>query len=179
MPLFMPTAPSSSVSMMAEVPMTMHSAERSRSSQRCAACAVNCPVGACVQDEALNAFTACDLCGGDPLCVRVCLSGALRLEDDAQTSSDLRSNYAAKMFEGAPGAQEDLTDGGIDLIGALVKAELVASRSEGRRAIEQGGVSVDGEKITDIKYVLAKDELSGEGVVIKRGKKKFKKVCMK
>ena len=75
--------------------------------------------------------------------------------------------------------QEDLTDGGIDLIGALVKAELVASRSEGRRAIEQGGVSVDGEKITDIKYVLAKDELSGEGVVIKRGKKKFKKVCMK
>ena len=75
--------------------------------------------------------------------------------------------------------QEDLTDGGIDLIGALVKAELVASRSEGRRAIEQGGVSVDGEKITDIKYLLAKDELSGEGVVIKRGKKKFKKVCMK
>ena len=75
--------------------------------------------------------------------------------------------------------QEDLTDGGIDLIGALVKAELVASRSEGRRAIEQGGVSVDGEKITDIKYVLAKDELSGEGVVIKRGKKKFKKVCKK
>ena len=75
--------------------------------------------------------------------------------------------------------EEDLTDGGIDLIGALVKAELVASRSEGRRAIEQGGVSVDGEKITDIKYVLAEDKLSGEGVVIKRGKKKFKKVCMK
>ena len=41
--------------------------------------------------------------------MRVCLSGALRLEDDAQTSSKLRSNYAAKMFEGSPGAQEDLT----------------------------------------------------------------------
>ena len=75
--------------------------------------------------------------------------------------------------------QEDLTDGGIDLIGALVKAELVASRSEGRRAIEQGGVSVDGEKITDIHYELTKDQLSGDGVVLKRGKKKFKKVCMK
>ena len=77
---------------------------------RCAACAVNCPVGACVQDEALNAFTACDLCGGDPLCVRVCLSGALRLEEDAQTSSQLRVDYAAKMFEGRPAAPEDLTD---------------------------------------------------------------------
>ena len=75
--------------------------------------------------------------------------------------------------------EEDLTDDGIDLIGALVKAELVTSRSEGRRAIEQGGVSVDGEKIGDIKYVLTRDQLSGDGVVLRRGKKKFKKICMK
>ena len=75
--------------------------------------------------------------------------------------------------------EEDLTDGGLDLIGALVKAELVSSRSEGRRAIEQGGVSVDGEKIGDIRYVLTKDQLSGDGVVLRRGKKKFKKVCLK
>ena len=74
---------------------------------------------------------------------------------------------------------EDLTDGSIDLIGALVKAELVATRSEGRRAIEQGGVSVDGEKVTDIRYALNEEMLSGEGVVLKRGKKKFKKVCLK
>ena len=74
---------------------------------------------------------------------------------------------------------EDLTDGSIDLIGALVKAELVATRSEGRRAIEQGGVSVDGEKVTDIRYALTEEMLSGEGVVLKRGKKKFKKVCLK
>lgn len=76
-------------------------------------------------------------------------------------------------------AEEDLTDGGIDLIGALVKAELVATRSEGRRAIEQGGVSVDGEKVTDVRYVLTGEMLSGEGVMLKRGKKKFKKVCLK
>ena len=75
--------------------------------------------------------------------------------------------------------EEDLTDDGLDLIGALVKAELVSSRSEGRRAIEQGGVSVDGEKIGDIRYVLTKDQLSGDGVVLRRGKKKFKKVCLK
>ena len=70
-------------------------------------------------------------------------------------------------------------DGTIDLISMLVKAELVPTRSEGRRAIEQGGVSIDGEKITDIKYAVSKDTLQGDGVVLKRGKKKFNKVCVK
>ena len=73
----------------------------------------------------------------------------------------------------------DFTDGAIDLISLLVKTELVPTRSEGRRAIEQGGVSVDGEKVTDIKHVLTKESLTGEGVVLKRGKKKFNKVCVK
>lgn len=74
---------------------------------------------------------------------------------------------------------EDFTDGSIDLISALCKSELVPSRSEGRRAIEQGGVSIDGEKITDIKYLIPKETLEGDGIVLKRGKKKFKKVCVK
>ena len=80
-----------------------------------------------------------------------------------------------------PSAQlslDDLTDGGIDLVTALGKAELVEKRNEGRRAIEQGGVSVDGEKITDIHYVIPEDKLKGEGVMLRRGKKKFKKVCL-
>ena len=50
--------------------------------------------------------------------------------------------------------EEDFQDGSIDLITMLVKTGLVPSRSEGRRAIEQGGVSIDGEKITDIKHRL-------------------------
>ena len=70
-------------------------------------------------------------------------------------------------------------EGNIDLISILVKAALVTTRSEGRRAIEQGGVSVDGEKVNDIKYVLSKDALAGDGVVLKRGKKKFNKVFTK
>ena len=74
---------------------------------------------------------------------------------------------------------EDLQEDAIDLIGALVKAGLTASRSEARRAIEQGGVSVDGERIGDIKYMLTREQLSGEGVVLRRGKKKFMKVCIK
>ena len=61
----------------------------------------------------------------------------------------------------------------------LIKAGLVPTRSEGRRAIEQGGVSIDGEKITDIKHAVTKDALAGDGVVLKRGKKKFNRVYAK
>ena len=70
-------------------------------------------------------------------------------------------------------------EGNIDLISLLVKSALVATRSEGRRAIEQGGVSVDGEKVMDIRHVLSKAALTGDGVVLKRGKKKFNKVFTK
>ena len=67
----------------------------------------------------------------------------------------------------------------IDLITLLIKAELVPSRSEGRRAIQQGGVSIDGEKLTDIYHTVEKDAFAGDGIVLKRGKKKFKKICVK
>ena len=76
-------------------------------------------------------------------------------------------------------AEEDFEEGAIDLITLLVKAELAGTRSEARRSIEQGGVSIDGEKITDVKYTVAKDALTGEGVVLKKGKKKFNKVLAK
>ena len=75
--------------------------------------------------------------------------------------------------------EADLTDGVIDLISLLVKAELAPTRSEARRNIEQGGVTVDGEKVSDIKATFTKDALAGDGMVIKRGKKKFKKVVLK
>ena len=70
-------------------------------------------------------------------------------------------------------------EGTIDLITMPIKAGLVPTRSEGRRAIEQGGVSIDGEKITDIKHTVSKDTLTGDGVVLKRGKKKFNRVYAK
>lgn len=75
--------------------------------------------------------------------------------------------------------EADLTDGTIDLISLLVKAELAPTRSEARRNIEQGGVTVDGEKVSDVKATFTKDALAGDGMVIKRGKKKFKKVVLK
>ena len=77
-------------------------------------------------------------------------------------------------------SEEDFDEEGkIDLITLLVKAELVPCRSEGRRAIQQGGVSIDGEKLTDIYHTVEKDAFAGDGIVLKRGKKKFKKICVK
>lgn len=73
-------------------------------------------------------------------------------------------------------AAEDFQDGAIDILTMLVKAELVPSKSEARRAVEQGGVSVDGEKVTDIKATFQADALAGDGIVLKRGKKNFRKV---
>ena len=73
---------------------------------------------------------------------------------------------------------EDFKEDSIDILSILVKSGLVPTRNEGRRAVEQGGVSVDGEKIGDIKTVFTKDQLKGEGLVVKRGKKNFRKVVV-
>ena len=74
---------------------------------------------------------------------------------------------------------EDLKEDAVDILSLLVKAGLVPSRSEARRALQQGGVTVDGEKVTDIYQSYTKEELSGGGLVLRRGKKKFCKVLMR
>lgn len=77
-------------------------------------------------------------------------------------------------------AEADLRDGVIDIMGLLVSAGLCASRSEARRAVEQGGVTVNGEKVTDIKTTYTPDDIkNAEEFVLKRGKKKFCKIVMK
>ena len=70
---------------------------------------------------------------------------------------------------------ENLTEEGIDILAAMVLSDIVTSKSEARRAVEQGGVSIDGEKVTDIKTMITNEKLC-EGVLIKKGKKVFKKV---
>ncbi|MBQ4071008.1 MAG: tyrosine--tRNA ligase [Clostridia bacterium] len=74
-------------------------------------------------------------------------------------------------------SRDMLTDGKIDVNGLLVLGKMVPSRSEGRRAIEQGGVTVDGEKITDVRATVTEEQLAG-GVLIKRGKKSFNKFIL-
>lgn len=75
--------------------------------------------------------------------------------------------------------EADFVDGKIDILGVLVKSGLSASRSEARRAVEQGGVVVADEKVTDVKTTYAPEQFDGEGLVVRRGKKNFKRVVMK
>ena len=76
-------------------------------------------------------------------------------------------------------ADEDFTEDGIDILTMLVKSGLVPSKSEARRAVQQGGVAVDGEKITEITASFEKDAIAGEGIVLKKGKKNFRKIVVK
>ena len=73
----------------------------------------------------------------------------------------------------------DFADGDMDILSLLVKTELAPSRSDARRAVEQGGVSVADEKVTDIRTAYNADFFGADGLVVKRGKKKFVKVVVK
>lgn len=73
---------------------------------------------------------------------------------------------------------EDFRDGRIDILGVLVSAALAASRSEARRAVEQGGVSVKGEKVSDVKTSYTKEDIAAEEFIVKKGKKSFKKILV-
>ncbi len=71
---------------------------------------------------------------------------------------------------------EDFLNGKIDILGVLASSGLCASRSEARRAVEQGGVTVDNEKVTDVKLTFEPSSFAGDGIVVKRGKKNFKRI---
>ncbi len=73
---------------------------------------------------------------------------------------------------------EDFKDGKIDILGILVSGGLAASRSEARRAVEQGGVCVKGEKVSDIKTSYTREEIAAEEFIVKKGKKSFKKIMV-
>ncbi len=100
-------------------------------------------------------------------------------EEEAQKSQDAaKALFSSGNAENMPTValeDSDFTDGAIDILGLLVKSSLASSRSEGRRAVEQGGVSVNGEKVTDIKTVYKMDDFQ-DGMVLKKGKKNFRKI---
>lgn len=102
-------------------------------------------------------------------------------EEANKAQASARSLFGSGDSADMPTAElsaSDLTDGAIDILSILVKSGLVASRSEARRAVEQGGVTVDGEKISDIKTVYDSKALA-DGMVVRRGKKNYKKVILK
>ena len=103
-------------------------------------------------------------------------------EEEAQ-----KARTAAKALFGAGSAQEmpitelsdaDLTDGAIDVKVLLVKAGLCKSNSDARQNIAQGGVTLDGEKVTDLFLAVPAEKLR-EGVLLRRGKKSYRKVLLK
>ncbi len=101
-------------------------------------------------------------------------------EEAEKAQAAARALFGSGDAENMPSAslkEEDFIDGKIDILSVLVKAELCASRSEARRAVEQGGVQVDGEKVTDLKMAYEKSAFEN-GMVVKRGKKNFKKVTL-
>ena len=73
----------------------------------------------------------------------------------------------------------DFADGDLDILALLVKSGLAPSRSDARRAVEQGGVSLADEKVTDIRASYNADAFGADGLVLKRGKKKFVKIVVK
>ena len=104
-------------------------------------------------------------------------------EEEAKKAQDaaraLFSQGAAADMPTAELTEEDMADGKIDILTMLVKSGLVSSKSEARRAVQQGGVAVEGEKVTDIYQAFTAEEMKGEGLVLKKGKKNFRNVIVK
>ena len=111
------------------------------------------------------------------------LTSLVHGEEEAKKAQEsaraLFAGGAAAEMPTAELSDADLSDGSIDLLSIVQKSGLCASRSEARRNVEQGGVSVDGEIVKDIKAVYTKEQLSGEGIVVKSGKKNFRRVVVK
>jgi len=103
-------------------------------------------------------------------------------EEAVKAQESSKALFSAGNAENMPTfelSDEDFVDGKIDILGVVAKAGLTASRSEARRAVEQGGVTVNGEKVADIKTLYEKADFDGEGLIVKRGKKNFKRVIVK
>ena len=104
-----------------------------------------------------------------------------------QEEADKAKEAAKALFAGG-GSSENMptatlsddkfVDGSIDILGILVASGLAASRSEARRAVEQGGVTVKGERESDVKKCYSKDEIAAEEFIVKKGKKSFKKIVV-
>ncbi len=73
----------------------------------------------------------------------------------------------------------DFEEGSIGILNLLVKAGLAPSNGEARRNVQQGGVSLDGEKVDDVRMQIAKERIGADGIVLKRGKKKFMRITVK
>ncbi len=103
-------------------------------------------------------------------------------EEAEKAQKSARELFAGGNAENMPSCEleeEDFSEGTVDILTILQKSGLASTRSEARRNVEQGGVTVEGEAVSDIKAVFTREQLSGQGLVVKRGKKKFVRVTAK
>ena len=101
-------------------------------------------------------------------------------EEALKAKESARSVFGAGDSSNMPTAtipEDSFKDGAVDIVSLLVAGGLVPTRSEGRRAVEQNGVSVNNEKVTDPRTSYTKDDI-GEGLVLQKGKKNFKKMIL-
>lgn len=111
------------------------------------------------------------------------LTNLVHGEDEAQKAQAsalalFKSGTAAEMPTSEFSA-DSFTDGGIDICSVLFRSGLTSSKSDARRAVEQGGVMVDGEKITDVHAVIPQEKFDEEGIIVKKGKKNFRRIVAK
>lgn len=110
------------------------------------------------------------------------LTGLVHGEEEAKKAQEsARALFSGENAAEMPTytlAEADFLNGKIDILGVLAASGLTASRSEARRAVEQGGVTVDGEKVSDIKTCYGPEQFAGDGIVVKRGKKNFKRIVI-
>ena|GEM_PF-1501 len=95
------------------------------------------------------------------------------------TARELFKSGGAADMPSVELAKIDFADGNVDILLLLQKSGLCQTKSDARRAVDQGGVEVNGEKVTSITMSFTIDECSGEGIVVKKGKKNFRRVCVK
>ncbi len=97
-----------------------------------------------------------------------------------------KAKAAAKALFGGSGNSDDMpstvftaddfTDGRLDIRDVLIKTGITKSRGEGRRLIEQGGISVADKKLDNFEFAFTPDDLAGDGVIIRKGKKIFHRI---
>ena len=142
---------------------------------------------ACEAAKAAGGVTSyTDVAAGDNCEEAVTVLSALEIlkgyeEEAVKAQESARALFSSGAAANMPTAEltaEDFVEGKIDILTLLAKSGLVPSKSEARRAVQQGGVSVDGEKVTDTYKAYTAEDFAGEGIVIKKGKKVFHKVQM-
>ena len=105
--------------------------------------------------------------------------GAEIAEQSRETSRELFKSGGAADMPSIELAEADFVGGEIDILTVLQKSGLCSSKSEARRAVEQGGVEVNGEKVESFTLIFSPEECGGEGIIVRRGKKNFRRVIVK